>query len=545
MRGKRITRQWKKAFGSELPEAAPGPEEASTDLWAHLPEFLDSVEEVYNQLDEKATLAQRSLELSSAELTEANNALFNLNQSFDALLNSLGQGFLLLGKDGFGQTIWSRACESLLETNPEGKPLAEILKVPVEKREAFNEWYSLLFQELLDFDDMVPLGPKTFAHSQGRVIQLDFKPVRNPAGAIDYVLLIATDLTKEVQATEKAKEVQAYANFISSILRNRSRFAAYVKEFRQLIKECAEITARPVTAEAYSDLKNILHGLKGASGTFGLLQVEKRLHSAESAVVTMQSEGESLGALTAEIVETSSIFENILRQNQEILAEVLPKDGPQRQVSLARLNAFEAELARSGNADLRRRFLEEFVAEPVFSILRGFRADLQGVAERVGKQIDDVYLEGEDFRIVRERYAPVLADMVHLFRNIADHGIEAPEARKAAGKPVAGRVRITCARKGKELEIVIADDGAGIDEARLAEKLARKGISYASRPELLDSIFRADVSTAGTVSEISGRGVGLFALRSSVENLGGSISVSSERGRGTVFTLRLPDAGLE
>ncbi|RZA08987.1 MAG: hypothetical protein EOP11_03160, partial [Proteobacteria bacterium] len=257
MRSKRITRQITKAFGSELAEenfsASALAEAAEADLLRqrlleNLPDFFATVDQMYAQLEEKATVAHRSLEISSEELGATNRQLFSLNQTFDAILNSLGQGFLLLGKDGLAQGIYSKACETLLETEPKGKALAEILKVPAEKVANFQEWYELLFQELMDFEDLAPLGPKFYAHSAAKVISLEFKPVRDPGGAIEFVLMIATDLTKEVQATEKAKTVQAYANFVTSILQNKARFLSFVKEFRERIQECLRLTQDPAVA---------------------------------------------------------------------------------------------------------------------------------------------------------------------------------------------------------------------------------------------------------------------------------------------------------
>jgi len=547
MRSKRITRQITKAFGAELAEEAlpaleGGGAELRERLWENLPEFFSTVDKMYEQLEEKAELASRSLEISSAELGETNTRLFSLNQTFDAILNSLGQGFLLLGRDGAAQSIYSKACETLLEGSPRGKTLWEILRVPAEKEASFKDWYELLFQELMDFEDLAPLGPKFYGHTQGRVIQLEFKPVRDPGGAIEFVLMIATDLTKEVQATERAKEVQAYANFVSSILQNKARFFSFVTDFRVRIGECLELTSDPALVGAgHGALKSLLHGLKGGAGLFGIYQVEKLLHAAESAVVALQSEGASLAALHAEMLEVRASFERVLEDNREIFGDLFGSDGPTRNISLQRLGAFGEFLAKHGGPAMQAAFVEEFVAEPVFSVLKDFNADLRQTGKLLGKPMNPISFQGENVSIVREAYADILADMIHVFRNIVDHGIESAAVRTGRGKPAAGSVTIRVQKSADAyLEIAVRDDGGGIDEARLAEKLKAAGTPAASREELLDSIFRADVSTSERITEISGRGIGLFAVRERVRALGGEVHVTSEAGVGTCFHFRLP-----
>jgi two-component system chemotaxis sensor kinase CheA len=133
---------------------------------------------------------------------------------------------------------------------------------------------------------------------------------------------------------------------------------------------------------------------------------------------------------------------------------------------------------------------------------------------------------------------------VHLVRNAIDHGIEPPEQR--GGKPPIGRLRIAIARSLKQLRIEIADDGAGIDTGRLLARAIEQGVLDASAASLLSEseklrlVLAPGLSTAETVSETSGRGVGAGAVRDAVEAVGGSLHVESARGRGTTFVLELP-----
>lgn len=167
----------------------------------------------------------------------------------------------------------------------------------------------------------------------------------------------------------------------------------------------------------------------------------------------------------------------------------------------------------------------------------------RGVALRQGKQLDLVVLGAEiqlDKRVIEE-----LSDaLLHLIRNAVDHGLESPAERQEKGKPAAGSLRLQAFREGSEVVIQLEDDGRGIDIQHLRRRAEVAGLLSAERPlddaELVDLIFEPGLSTAVEATNISGRGVGLDVVRSTMTRLKGSVSVRSASGLGTTFTLRVP-----
>jgi chemotaxis protein histidine kinase CheA len=140
-----------------------------------------------------------------------------------------------------------------------------------------------------------------------------------------------------------------------------------------------------------------------------------------------------------------------------------------------------------------------------------------------------------------------LADpLLHMVRNSADHGIETPAERKAAGKAEEAQIRIQAEQQGSRILIRVTDDGKGIDPERVRKKAVERGLIkeeeslQLSKEEILKFIFRAGFSTAEVVTETSGRGVGMDVVRTNVMRLGGSIHLDSEVGRGTIFTMQMP-----
>jgi two-component system chemotaxis sensor kinase CheA len=156
----------------------------------------------------------------------------------------------------------------------------------------------------------------------------------------------------------------------------------------------------------------------------------------------------------------------------------------------------------------------------------------------------DLKLLGEDTEIDKTVAESIGDPLVHIIRNAIDHGVESPEERLAAGKPEEGVVEVMAFHEGNFLVIQITDDGKGINGAKLAEKAKAKGIipqnAQLSEQQAIELIFHAGFSTKDTVSEVSGRGVGMDVVKTNIELLGGEVKVRSKVGSGSCFRLMLP-----
>jgi two-component system sensor histidine kinase and response regulator WspE len=155
---------------------------------------------------------------------------------------------------------------------------------------------------------------------------------------------------------------------------------------------------------------------------------------------------------------------------------------------------------------------------------------------------------GQSTELDRDIAAVLEAPLGHLLRNAIDHGLETPEERLAAGKQETGTIRIDAGHRGGALIIGVRDDGRGIDIDSLRKSIVRKGLVDASLAETLSDaealefLFLPGFSTAGTVTDISGRGVGMDVVQSTVQRAGGMVHITTELGKGTVFELQLPVA---
>ena len=204
--------------------------------------------------------------------------------------------------------------------------------------------------------------------------------------------------------------------------------------------------------------------------------------------------------------------------------------------STARLSFITEELQAAG---LRARMV------PIDTVFRKFPRLVRDVAHNLKKEVD-LLVSGEDTELDKTMVEMIGDPLVHLVRNSLDHGLELPDVRESAGKPRKGTIRLEARQEGDQIIISVADDGAGIDPARIAKKAMEKGLVTADRlrtmttREILDFVFLPGFSTAEKISDLSGRGVGMDVVRSNLTKLNGTIELESKLGAGTTVFLRLP-----
>ncbi|MGR3320392.1 MAG: chemotaxis protein CheA [Pseudooceanicola sp.] len=182
-------------------------------------------------------------------------------------------------------------------------------------------------------------------------------------------------------------------------------------------------------------------------------------------------------------------------------------------------------------------------AQPVKSLFQRMSRIVREASAAVGKDVR-LISDGEGTEVDKTVIERLADPLTHMIRNAVDHGLESVEARRASGKPPEGHVSLTAAHRSGRVVIEVADDGGGIDRARVFEIAVNKGLIPAdaqlSDGEIDNLLFLPGFSTAGKVSNLSGRGVGMDVVKTAIQQLGGRISIASERGKGTTFTISLP-----
>ena len=182
---------------------------------------------------------------------------------------------------------------------------------------------------------------------------------------------------------------------------------------------------------------------------------------------------------------------------------------------------------------------------PIESVVAKFPRMIRDLDRKLNKPMELV-MTGEDTELDRTVVDQLGDPLQHLLRNSADHGIESPEDRRAAGKPEKGTIFLNAFQEGNNVIIEVGDDGGGINTEKVKEKAIERGIVTAeeaenlSQKEIIDFLFMPSFSMAKQITDISGRGVGLDVVKSNIEALGGDVTVKSTMGEGSTFTVRLP-----
>lgn len=274
--------------------------------------------------------------------------------------------------------------------------------------------------------------------------------------------------------------------------------------------------------------KEILTVKEAPPTTSGGDEASKQQHKAEDTIRVSVTLLDDLMNLAGEMV---------LGRNQLMrLAENAAKQIPGMPTVLQNVNVVTSEMQEKV---MRTRL------QPIGTLFSKFARIVRDLSKKLGKEID-LKTSGEDVELDRSIIEALADPLTHLIRNCADHGIELPEQREKLGKRRMGTVQLIASHVGGQVLIQIIDDGKGIDPEKMKKKAIEKGLLKPDEAEKMSDrqamniIFLPGFSTAEVVSDVSGRGVGMDVVKTNIEEVGGSVELDSQVGKGTSVSLRLP-----
>lgn len=508
---------------------------------------LDAKEGVIEELRK----AQAELENYSRNLEkmveERTAEIRGLNKKLKALLDSLDQGFLIFDQTGLCWEVTSKACETVLETKPAGQKIWDVLKLPLNKHDGFQKWLATLFMEMLPFEDLSPLGPSTIPHSKEAHVKLDYYPIRNAENKIEAVVLVATDITKLVQAQEEAEKEKAHANFILKMFKQKRSFLSFFEESKKLMQELSLTLQKPIETWDKDALFRNLHTLKGGSASYAVRDVAKVVHHMESMVTQLQQNPEEFNftTWTQHAAQLKVHYEHFHEEVQQLLGPATQSKVPTIEINKPDLYKILDLLETWGKTqDWAKTLKHQYFTEPLEQSFESYNLLVQKTGEELGKKVHPILFKTPGFRWNFEPYRSFMATLVHIFRNAVDHGLETPEEREKAGKPIHGQILIEAIDHESEIELRISDDGRGLNLFRIKQRMNEMGIPLEnlSPHDIAMHVFAPGLSTRVEVSELSGRGIGLDAVKVEVEKIGGSADIQFIDGQGTTFIFKLPKA---
>ncbi len=489
-------------------------------------------------------------EAAQRSVLAANDALKTSQEAVRDLLDNADQGFLTIGADLTVDAQCSAACETIFGRPPAGESIVTLLcdSAPLEDAANVRATLESLFRDSDDYlrDLKIDLLPTEF-QLEWTAVKVSYKFLADR----QRLMLVLTDVTETARLAEAVDEERRRLEMTVLSMREGDSFWSLVSDYRGfLADELPDLAGRignPATSE---ELYRRLHTFKGLLAQFSFRWSPLALHDAETALAM----GADAIALAATVEPLSEALDRDLAVVGQARDETAGSEAAPAQLQAFAREArrFVADGSTSSVASPLKAFLQSLAETgliEVRSTLDLYSRSALRLAERLDKRIAPIEVAGEDVRLAPERYRDFLRSLVHVFRNAVDHGIETPDERVGNGKPEEGRITCAVRRRRDSLEIVIADDGAGVDRDALEAKLAAAG----ERPEdirrmdLSDLIFRQGLSSREDADATSGRGVGLAAVKHELDQLGGSVVADTAPGEGVRFVFRIPtqvnDAG--
>lgn len=474
------------------------------------------------------------------------------SNQIENLLHNSGQGFLTFNDQLLVEPQYSIECERILRCVPSGQKITSLLPLANDVEVSLYERVLTRLKGTanpLKREVLLSLLPSSFLIA-GRFIAAEYRYVQ------EKIMMILTDMTEEKKLQENLEEERRNLEFVVSILTDGQDIFYLLDEFEQFIVNLQQLYASSKALALSVNVRQVLqefHTYKGIFYQYGFKRLPDAIHEIEQKIISLQDKKDYKKVL-AQVAESD-------------LMKCLDQD-----LNIVRRMFGEAFLVNKGGVVIGNQQLEALVKKArqvltdgtdtakikalvgcalnmkvvdLHSMLAAYEKTVQRLAKRCAKEVRFV-LVGESITVNPDRFIKLIHSLIHLFRNAIDHGIEAPNVRLEAGKDACGEILCTLAVQEDLCFITVADDGVGISvtslRTQLQERYIGRVVEFAKmdQAELLPFIFEHGITTCSSADEISGRGIGLAAVKDVVDELGGSIEVSSQQGKGTQFKITVP-----
>lgn len=353
--------------------------------------------------------------------------------------------------------------------------------------------------------------PSTAAAAAAQPFRVTSASTKEPAAQKPEIGPGKTKIAETIRV--ESDRLDHLMNLAGELVITKARFVAIARALDELFRGS---NARALTSDTRERLESLTRGLEG------LVEIK--------------------GSSSANSLDRWSVHVRQLRDNFRAIQDELQLIHEARE-QLKSLSETIHSLGRVSDG-LQKGVLDTRMV-PIGPLFERFRRVIRDLSLSSGKEVT-LQINGEKTELDKRMIDELSDPLIHMVRNAVDHGLEPPEKREAVGKSRAGIISLMASHRGNSVVITVGDDGHGIDCERIRAKVVAKGLmSHAEAQELAERdliafIWHPGLSTAETITEISGRGVGMDIVKSRIENLSGTVDVRSVVGQGTTFTIRLP-----
>ena len=386
----------------------------------------------------------------------------------------------------------------------------------------------------------------TFDGGKEKIIEMDWDPIISEAGEVDKLMVTVRDVT-ELKALEAEAEGQKQElEIIGEILAvDAGKFGEFLRTSKAFISRCRSVIegTKDRNLDAIAELFRNIHTVKGNARTYGLKYVTNVVHEIESSYDALRKDDESKWQPQVLLTELT-VAEDLVERYGYVFKEKLGRDSEQPQglgLDPERVASWLDSIKHLTRTDMNSN-VKGVVAEaynmlitvdskPLSEVIADVSSSSASLADQLGKPKPNIVIDDSNIVLDGSAHSMLNNIFMHVFRNALDHGIEGLEERESKGKPSQGNIRVDTSLGEGFVTFEVKDDGRGIAISKIYDMAVEKGIYDAgaikpSAKEIANLIFSSGFSTAEELTDVSGRGVGMDAVKGFLEQEGGSIEIA-------------------
>src|SRR5690554_824747 len=509
-------------------------------------------------------------------------------QQVNDILNNIDQGLFTINLDGTINKEYSARVNDILKIdNLENRNLDEILRLDKEQQKTFKIWLNLVkkrhkTQKWKKLTRLAPVQELNLSVSNNpesdiEYVSISYQKILDKHGNLSKIMVLAMDETekrlKDLQMQDQKQEHENKVKTILSIVNTppeeisgfiedtfsrlneiKSQINDHLNSVKKQRSNFPENAEHIITDSQINILYRNIHTIKGNAGSYGFDILSKYTHLAEDKLEELKKpvttrRTDILSSLQC-LIDKSYMELNYIKKQVML---VLGKDDEiSVRVPVNRIIKIQ-NICHDIKKEQCRQNIDNLIQEciilswkPLKTLIRKYQKTAFKIARKTHKKMDFIIID-EQKLFAPDEFNDIDDILIHLIRNAVDHGIESPDVRDEHGKGI-GHVRFEYKKPQGLKQIVISDDGRGIDIDKLVDSCIKKGLIDASEALLLDDsekvnlIFKSGSSTSTRkITDISGRGIGMNAVITKINTLGGKITVNTEPGKGTSFMILIPD----
>lgn len=434
---------------------------------------------------------------------------------------------------------YSSVCRDFFRMEIAGLDVRRLLFEKDAEREDFTQGMNLLFNHKAQPDVVFDLleDEMVIQEKLARVVYRFIKP--------DRVLVGITDVSESKELNIQLQKEERNKEMIFTAVSHQSYFRDLLRDAEDIFFLLDSIIATEnQDVSRIRTLQNSLHTFRGNLSFFHFENTHQLVDELETYIGDMLNLEEAVefhgSGLALKRVYFQELRNIVNTLGEDWLQGVDSVQVPRRQFQ--QLMNYIREYYPDDSRLLSS--LQTFYKVPMKSLFSQYPHLSRDIASKLGKNIEALQIEGGDFLVLPDTYREFSSSCIHLIRNMIDHGIESVLEREELGKDPRGSIQLKIRRQNSSIVLQFSDDGRGIDFSKVARKAYNRGlIGSADSPnkaELIKVLFRSGFSTSANTMNISGKGVGLSAVKQEVKKLRGSIKVKTQENKGTTFTVELP-----